>query len=136
MLFPGAATAAKAKSSPTVLIEQTFLKAKPGLRRDLAAYIEKNWFVMDQKGVDQGIFTSFWLMEDIDENADWDFAVCVGYPQLEGYEEPETKKKFSAISTAHKENLIGGRKLADLGSIVKHHRLKLIGGNSRISSNR
>jgi hypothetical protein len=127
---------AKKAEAKTIMIEQTFLKAKPELRADLAAYIQKNWFVMDQEGVRQGIFTSYWLMEDSDENADWDLVVAVGYPQPAGYEDLETKRKFKAISDAHKEELINGRKLNELGAIVRHHRLKLIGGNSRITNNR
>jgi hypothetical protein len=127
---------AKTAKAKTVLIEQTYLKAKPDLRADLTAYIQKNWFAMDQEGVRQGIFTSYWLMEDSDENADWDLVMAVGYPQLQGYEEQETTKKFMAIRAAHKEELINGRNLGELGSIVKHHRLKLIGGNSLITNNR
>jgi hypothetical protein len=132
--FLAPAALAKKAATKTVMIEQTFLKAKPDLRTDLAAYIEKNWFVMDQEGVRQGIFTSYWLMEDSDENADWDLVVAVGYPQPSGYEDPETKRKFKAISDAHKEELIKGRKLSELGTIIRHHRLKLIGGNSHITN--
>jgi hypothetical protein len=130
------ATAAATKSSATtVLIEETFLKANDGLRKDLADFITKNWFVMDEEGVKQGIFTSYWLMEDIDENADWDLVMAVGYPQLGGYEEPATKAKFNAIRAAHKEVLINGNNLKALGKIVRHHRLKISGGNRRITVN-
>jgi hypothetical protein len=120
-------------SATTVLIEETFLKANEGLRKDLADFITKNWFVMDEEGVKQGIFTSYWLMEDIDENADWDLVVAVGYPQLGGYEDPATKAKFNAISAMHKEVLINGNNLKALGKIVRHHRLKISGGNHRIT---
>jgi hypothetical protein len=130
------ATAAETKSSATtVLIEETFLKANDGLRKDLADFITKNWFAMDEEGVKQGIFTSYWLMEDIDENADWDLVMAVGYPQLGGYEEPTTKAKFNAIRAAHKEVLINGNNLKALGKIVRHHRLKINGGNRRITVN-
>ncbi len=118
----------------TVLIEETFLKANEGLRQDLTSFITKNWFVMDEEGVKQGIFTSYWLMEDIDENAEWDLVMAVGYPQAGGYEEPATKTKFNAIRAAHNEILINGKRLKELGRIVRHHRLKLSGGNSRITT--
>jgi hypothetical protein len=134
------ATLAKAGESKaaatTVLIEQTYLKASEGLKDDLRTFIEQNWFVMDQKGVDQGIFTSFWLMEDIDENATWDFVMAVGYPQLEGYENADTKPKFDAIRKAHVPVPVDGRLLKDLGKIVHHHRLKVGGGNRRIGVER
>ena len=121
-------------AAPTVLIEQTYLKANPGLGADLALFIEKNWFAMDEEGVRQGIFTSYWLMDDIDENADWDLVMAVGYPQLGGYEQPEANAKFKAIRAAHTEIPINGLGLKALGSIVKHHRLKLGGGNKRITT--
>jgi hypothetical protein len=120
----------------TVLIEQTYLKANDGMKDDLRAFIEQNWFVMDQTGVDQGIFTSFWLMEDVDENAAWDFVMAVGYPQLEGYENAETKPKFDAIRKAHVPVSVNGKLLKDLGKIVQHHRLKVGGGNRRIGMER
>jgi hypothetical protein len=132
--LPVSALAASSTVKPTVLIEQTFLKALPGLRQDLAEFITKNWFAMDQEGVKQGIFTSYWLMEDIDENKDWDLVVSVGYPQPGGYEEAETKAKFMAIRSAHKEIKINDRGLKDIGSVVKHHRLKLSGGNTSITT--
>jgi hypothetical protein len=133
LAIPIPASATKA-SKPTVLIEQTFLKALPGLKQDLAAFITKNWFVMDQEGVKQGIFTSYWLMEDIDENNDWDLVMAVGYPQVGGYEETDTKAKFMAIRSAHKEIKINGRGLKDIGKIVRHHRLRLSGGNTSITT--
>jgi hypothetical protein len=123
-------------ASSTVLIEQTYLKANAGLKGDLRTFIEHNWFVMDQKGVEQGIFTSFWLMEDVDENGAWDFVMAVGYPQLEGYENAETKPKFDAISKAHVPVPVNGRILKDLGKIVHHHRLKVGGGNRHIGAQR
>jgi hypothetical protein len=131
-----AATPARAEqlqeADHTVLIEQTYLKAYDGLKDDLRTFIERNWFVMDQKGVEQGIFTSFWLMEDVDENASWDFVMAVGYPQLEGYENSDAKLKFDAIRKAHVPVPVNGKLLKDLGKIVHHHRLKVGGGNRRI----
>jgi hypothetical protein len=112
-------------SSNTVLYELTFLKAKPERREGMLRYIEANWFVMDKAGVKQGIFTSYQLLEDIDENKDWDAVMVVGYPQAQGYEEPATMAAFKAIRAAHKERLINGLALKDLGEIVRHHRLRV-----------
>lgn len=124
----GAAGApAAAAQAPTVVYEHTLLKAKPGLRTDLGRYVVANWFAMDRKGVEQGIFTSFQLLEDIDANPVWDFVMVVGYPQAAGYDDPATTAAFKAIRKAHVEVTIGGRGLDDLGSIVAHHRLRGVG---------
>jgi hypothetical protein len=112
-------------STNTVLYEHTFLKAKPERREDMLRYVESNWFVMDKAGVKQGILTSYQLLEDIDENKDWDAVMVVGYPQAQGYEEPATMAAFKAIRAAHKEQLINGLALKDLGEIVRHRRLRV-----------
>ncbi|KPF65907.1 hypothetical protein IP88_13170 [alpha proteobacterium AAP81b] len=124
----GAAASTASGATPTVLIEQTFLKAEPGRRADLARYIEANWFVLDRQGVARGIFTSFALYEDIDANADWDLMVAVGYPQPQGYDDPATQAVFKALKAAHVDVPIDGRSLAALGRIVRHHRLRLMVG--------
>ncbi len=111
----------------TVLVEQTYLKALPGLRADLTHYIVTNWFAMDQKGFDQGIFTHYALYEDIEENKDWDLVMAVSYPQDKGYDDPHAMATFKAIRAAHEEVLIGGKTLKELGSIVRHHKLKIVG---------
>ncbi len=120
------ANAKVAGPKQTVLYEHTFLKAVPDRRASLSTYIKTNWFQMDKKGLEQGIFTSYELLAEIDENKDWDFVMVVGYPQLQGYEEPATMMAFKAIRTAHKEVLIEGQGLKELGSIVRHHRLKVV----------
>ena len=122
-----AGPAKDATSKPTVLKEQTYLKAAAGERANLIKFIVANWFVMDQKALDQGYFTSYELLEDIDENKDWDLVMVVGYPQAQGYEEPATMAAFKAIRAAHKEVAIEGKSLKQLGSIVRHHRLRLTG---------
>ena len=129
VLTAGAGSAAATKvAAATVLVEQTFLKAEPGCRADLARYIEANWFALDRQGVARGIFTSYALYEDIDANAEWDLMVAVGYPQAEGYEDPATQAIFKALKAAHVDVPINGRSLAALGRIVAHHRLRLMVG--------
>jgi hypothetical protein len=113
-------------TKPTLLFEQTYLKAAPHQRSNLAEFVMLNWFAMDQRALDQGYFTSFQLLEDIDENPDWDLVMVVGYPQAEGYEEPATKAAFDAIRSDHREILVDGKSLKDLGAIVRHHRLKCV----------
>lgn len=115
-------------TAPTVMVEQTFLKARPGTLADLQRYIIANWFAMDSAGVKKGIFTSFQLFQVIDANTDWDLIMVVGYPQMEGYNDPATQAAFNAIRAAHRELAIDGKTLKDLGEIVRHHRLRLIPG--------
>jgi hypothetical protein len=115
-------------AAPTVMVEQTFLKARPGTLADLQRYIVANWFAMDSAGVEKGIFTSYQLFKAIDANSDWDLVMVVGYPQLDGYNDPATQAAFKAIRTAHRELAIDGKTLKDLGEIVQHHRLQLIPG--------
>lgn len=110
----------------TKLYEHTFLKAKPGLRTDLGQFIKANWFPMDQKGVELGIFTSYWLLEETGENAAWDFVMVVGYPTELGYGDPRTTELFQAIRKAHSEIKINGKGMRELGDFVGNHRLKLV----------
>jgi hypothetical protein len=130
LLMPAWAAARKLK---TVLVEQTYLKAKPDLRNDLIRYIELNWFAMDQKGIDAGIFTFYELFEDIDENKAWDIVMLVGYPTLEGYEETKTKTIFKDISSKHTEIPVNNRSLKELGEIVEHRRLRIRPGSGKLS---
>jgi hypothetical protein len=128
LLVPGVAIARKPILHPakTVLVEQTYLKALPDLRADLTRYIVANWFAMDQRGFDAGIFTSFALYEETEENKDWDLVMAVGYPQALGYDDPTATSIFKEIRRTHKEVLINGRALKELGSIVRHHKLKIV----------
>ncbi len=122
--FTTSAGAQLAKSK-TVMFEHTFLKAKASSRKDLARYIELNWFAMDKAGMEKGIFTSYHLLTAMDESSDWDLVMVVGYPQAEGYSDPKTKETFLQIKAAHKEIQVSGKSLKDLGEIVQHHRLSV-----------
>jgi hypothetical protein len=129
LLLAGSAAAAKkpAKSmSAAVMIEQTYLKAQPGSRAALIRYIRANWFALDQKAVEQGLFTGYYLFESMEEGADWDLLVMVGYPQALGYDDPVTQAAFKKISAKHKEVLIGGKGLKQLGAVTKSERLKTV----------
>jgi hypothetical protein len=110
----------------TKLYEHTFLKAKPGLRAELGRFIATNWFAMDQKGLEQGIFTSYWLLEEKEDNEAWDYVMVVGYPTELGYGEPRATELFQAIRKAHVGVKIDGKGLRELGDIVGNHRLKLV----------
>lgn len=108
------------------VFEHTFLKANEGLRDHLRQYVVENWFRMDQKGLEQGIFTSYQLLEETEENAMWDYVMVVGYPTDLGYSDPVATERFTEIRKAHVEVKIDGRGLAELGKIVGNHRLKVV----------
>jgi hypothetical protein len=128
---PHAATAQQpAEASATLHVTHTYLRAKPGLRDDLIAYIRANWFAMDRIGIEQGLFTNYALLERSESSesseADWDVIVAVGYPTIDGHDAPGVADGFRAIRAAHQEIKINGRGLAELGEIVEHHPLKLV----------
>lgn len=118
---------ADAALAPTRHITQTYLRAAPGKRAALIAYIERNWFAMDQIGIEQGLFTSYALLERADDSdADWDVIVAVGYPTVQGHDAPGVAEAFRKIRAAHREVRIDGQGLADLGTIVRHYPLTLV----------
>ena len=113
--------------APTRHITQTYLRAAPGKRAALIAYIEANWFAMDRIGIQQGLFTSYTLLERADDSeADWDVIVAVGYPTAQGHDAPGIADAFKKIRAAHREIKIDGQSLAQLGTIVRHHPLTLV----------
>lgn len=123
--LPATASATVGLVPGTRAFELTFLKAKPGLRAQLGRYITANWFAMDSKGLEQGLFTCFWLLEETEENAAWDYVMVVGYPTDLGYGDSRTVTLFEAIRKAHVETRIDGKGLRDLGDFVGNNRLKV-----------
>lgn len=110
----------------TLHVTQTYLRATPGKRAALVAYIKQNWFAMDRIGIEQGLFTSYALMERADDSeADWDVIVAVGYPTVQGHDAPGVSEAFKAIRAAHRETKIDGLGLKELGTIVRHYPLTL-----------
>ncbi|WP_156445556.1 hypothetical protein [Blastomonas sp. CCH11-A4] len=108
MLGGVVAPAHAAGPSPTVVVEQTLLKALPGKADALGQFLAANWLVMDQQALDQGLFTGFWLARSAPGFEAWDYAMQVGYPTAQGYDDPATAKGFEAIRKAHKTVLIEG----------------------------
>jgi hypothetical protein len=105
----------------TVVWECTYLKALPGHKQNLAEFIRRNWFAMDSAAVAQGLMTGYKLLENSDSNAEWDFVVAVGYPQREGYN--GVVAGFEKIRSQHKTVLVQGKRLGELGKIVKSDKL-------------
>lgn len=124
---PSAGPTAQATKAPTLHVTHTYLRAAPGKRAALIAYIKQNWFAMDRAGIDKGLFTSYSLLERADDSdADWDVIVAVGYPTAQGHDAPGVADAFKAIRAAHREIKIDGLGLAELGTIVRHYPLTLV----------
>lgn len=122
-------TPATAETRATVVVEWTRLKALPGERENLAAFITANWFAMDAKAVEQGLFTGYRLIANPAADGPWDLLVEVGYPTAVGYDDPATKAGFAAIRAAHVTVPVASKTLRELGTIVGTERLTVITGN-------
>lgn len=121
------APGARVSERRTLHVTHTYLRAAPGKRAALISYIERNWFVMDHIGIEQGLFTSYALLERADDSdADWDVIVAVGYPTAQGHDAPGVAQAFTKIRAAHRETKIEGLGLNQLGTIVRHHPLTLV----------
>lgn len=136
-----AAPIATARAAPG-MVERTYLKAQPGRREALARYIEANWFAMDRIATERGLFRSYALHANANADAaadadppsgaaaDWDLVVTVRYASDQGYADPATRRAFDAIRAAHREILIDGRGLRDLGAVVRHERLRALAAST------
>ena len=113
-------------SAPTRHVTQTYLRAAPGKRAALIAYIERNWFAMDRLGIEQGLVTSYARMQCADDtDADWDIIVAVGYPTARGHDAPGVAEAFNMNGAAHRAIKVDGLGLNELGTIVRHYPLTL-----------
>ncbi len=127
---PAAAEAGPAPAQPraTMVIEWTRLKALPGQRANLTTFIHLNWFAMDAKAVEQGLFTSYRLIANPAPDGEWDLLVEVGYPTPAGYDDPATRAAFEAIRAAHTPVPVEGKTLRELGTILGTERLPVLTG--------
>lgn len=119
---------APAQTRATMVVEWTRLKALPGERANLTSFIFLNWFAMDAKAVEQGLFTSYRLIANPATDGDWDLLVEVGYPTPSGYDDPATQAAFGAIRAAHETVPVAGKTLKELGTILGTERLPVLTG--------
>lgn len=119
---------APAATRATMVVEWTRLKALPGERANLTSFIFLNWFAMDVRAVEQGLFTAYRLIANPAPDGDWDLLVEVGYPTSAGYDDPATRTAFEAIRVAHRTVPVGGKTLRELGIILGTERLPVLTG--------
>jgi hypothetical protein len=100
-------------------VELTFLKSRPGQRANLVRYIVANWFAMDAVARAKGLLDGFSVVESGDDDGSWNVMVSTTYRDTRGHENAE--QAFEPIRKRHKEVLVDGRTLDDLGSIVESH---------------
>lgn len=110
-----------------VLVTQTFVKALPSRREQLARFLELNWLAMDRRGISAGIFTHATLFDIAGASGEIatvlaDFIVEVGYLTLGGYSDIEAN--FNEIREQHKTMLVGGLGLKELGRVVGDRQLR------------
>lgn len=129
LLLTGTATLPAALANPPAttqnrnpVITQTYLKAQPGERDRLARFLVANWFAMDAKAVDAGLFASYRLLENAADAGDWDLIVEVSYHDACGY--ACVAERFEAIRAAHTTVPIDGKTLAQLGRVLRTETLQ------------
>lgn len=112
---------ATAGDSAPAAVEWTFLKAKPGKRDALRAFIIANWFAMDERAASEGLMRSYRLLDARTDDGPWDLAVEVEYFDERGYD--AIKDRFDAIRAQHIVRPVDGLVLRDLGAVVGSRRL-------------
>lgn len=127
LALPAAGAAAPAR--PPVLVVQTFLRARPGLKAALGEFLTKNWLAMDRRAIDAGLFSHATLYDLAGATGaasapEADFAVEVGYLTAGGYS--DVAEAFGKIRAAHATVRIEGRGLRELGDIVGERQLRVV----------
>ncbi len=105
-----------AADSRRVAVEFTYLLALPGERERMVEYIHRNWFVMDAIAKTQSLIDEYRVMDTGSDEGPWNVIVEVTYRDARGYE--GVREAFEKIRAAHREVLIDGKRLRDLGKIV------------------
>lgn len=91
----------------------TYLKAEEGKADLMKEYIIKNWFVMDEVAVQQGLFRNYHIItnQQSQQDTSWDLIVAVEYYADESYTNIATS--FEKIRTAHKVHAVTGLNRGD-----------------------
>lgn len=120
-LAQAAEAPAKRAGAGSGAVEMTFLKAQPGKRAQLVAFLRANWLAMDARAVSAGLMESYELFEAEDDADPWNVAVMVVYRTPAGY--AGVAEEFEKIRQAHQPVLIDGLALRDLGKIVSSRKM-------------
>lgn len=108
--------AVEAATQDEVAVEMTFLLANPGDRAHLVEYIERNWFAMDAIAAKQGLMGDYRVLHTGSDEGPWKVLVEVTYRDRCGY--VGVREAFERIRAEHREVLVDGRRLRELGRIV------------------
>ncbi len=105
----------------------TYLKAHSSQQAQLRRFIEENWFVMDEKAVEQGLFKSYKLIENLSSSPtsaepEWDFIVGVEYFGDQTY--ADIADGFERIRNDHDTVLVEEKNLRELGSVIRSERVR------------
>lgn len=107
--------AAEAEPSTWHLV---YVRALPGQRERLAAFIEANWLVRDQAAYAAGSIAGFEWLEATESDAGWDFLVITQYPPT-----PSAPQSDGFVPSPRKV-LIDGLDFDQLGEIVASELLR------------
>jgi hypothetical protein len=121
VLAMAAITASSAAASDRRAVELTFLKSNPGQREQLKSFIVLNWFAMDKIAKEQGLMSSFTVMDTGTDEGPWNILVSVTYMNDKGYE--GISEAFEKIRRAHTTVRIEGKGQRELGTIVESKRM-------------
>ena len=104
----------------------SYIKAKDGQRQALAEFIQRNWFEMDRRAVDQGLFRDYRLIENSNAGDDvkWDLIVAVEYYGNEEYR--DIADAFKKIRDAHQVEEVNGKNFTDLGKVIRSEKARYV----------
>lgn len=121
LLIALGARAQSPRTDSTTTWTHTYLKAKPGSRQALRAFVEQNWLVMDAQAVAQRLFKGYQLLENAGADTSYDFVVAVAYFDTSAY--AGVAAAFEQIRRQHRKVLIDGRDFPQLGAVIRSSRL-------------
>jgi hypothetical protein len=118
---PAAPAVSAAPAVPAVpigrrAVTMTYLQAKPGRLETLRAYIQANWFAMDEIAVKRGLMINYQWLDTGEESGAWNAIVVVTYANDQGFAGIEAQ--WAEIKAAHQEVPVAGLRFADLGRVV------------------
>lgn len=116
-----AATQPPTETPAARVVTHTHLKSQPGRLAQLERYVRANWFAMDERAVQRGLFVHYeWLDSGSDEGP-WNAIVVVTYNDEKGFE--GIRERWAEIQSAHQEVRPDGLGMKDLGRVLETRNL-------------